>query len=137
VSREEKSANKALWPKSFTALMPIFTCRERISPARFGKYSFLAADFFDGLFASQLDSRTKMRPTSKGISGACHVGRWSKQSGSGLDRFRERLNQLRSGSSSGIHFSRDKRLEDTRRKTERASRGCIGAYRGTFSSDPT
>jgi len=56
VSREEKSAEKALWPKSLAALMLAFICRERISPARFGKNSFLAAYFFDGLFIFHLDS---------------------------------------------------------------------------------
>jgi hypothetical protein len=67
VSGEEKSAEKALWPKSLAALMLAFICRERISPARFGKNSFLAAYFFDGLFFFHLDSRTKMRPSSKGF----------------------------------------------------------------------
>ena len=52
---------------------------------------------------SQVYSRTKMRPSSKWISGAFHVGVWSNQSGSGSLGFRGRLNQSRSGSSSGIH----------------------------------
>ena len=44
-----------------------------------------------------------MRPSSKWISLGCHVWLWSKPSGSGFDGFLERLNQSRSGSSSGIH----------------------------------
>lgn len=51
----------------------------------------------------QVDSRTRMRPSSKWISGAIHAGVWSNQSGSGSLGFRGRLNQSRSGSSSGIH----------------------------------
>ena len=44
-----------------------------------------------------------MRPSSKWISLGLHAGLWSKPSGSGFDGFLERLNQSRSGSSSGIH----------------------------------
>jgi hypothetical protein len=51
----------------------------------------------------QVDSRTRMRPSSKWISGAFHVWLWSIPSRSGLDGFRGRLNLSRSGSSSGIH----------------------------------
>jgi hypothetical protein len=52
----------------------------------------------------QVYSRTRMRSTSKWISGAFHVGVWSNPSGSGLfEGFRGRFNQSRSGSSSVIH----------------------------------
>jgi len=44
-----------------------------------------------------------MRPSSKWISLGCHVWLWSKPARSGFDGFLERLNQSRSGSSSGIH----------------------------------
>jgi len=119
VCREEKSAEKALWPKSLAALMLAFICRERISPARFGKNSFLAAYFFDGLFYFSSGFENQDATVVQRLSGACRVERWSKQSRSALDGFPERLKQLRPGSSSGIHFARDKRL------------------RGTASSDPT
>ena len=85
----------------------IFNHHGRSSPARFCKIfcsRFFCSDFSAvGLFAFQLDSRTKVRPSSSWISGARHVWRWSKPSGSGFDGFRRRLNQSRLGSSSGIH----------------------------------
>ena len=45
----------------------------------------------------QVDSRTRELPSSSWISGACHVWRWSKPSGSGFDGFRGRLNPIEIG----------------------------------------
>ena len=52
---------------------------------------------------SQVDSRTRVLPSSSWISSGSHVGLWSNPSESGFEGFRGRLNQSRSGSSSGIH----------------------------------
>jgi hypothetical protein len=43
-------------------------------------------------------SRTRVRPSPRGISSGYQPGRWSKPSGSGSDGLRGRLNQSRSGS---------------------------------------
>ena len=115
VSREEKRDATAVsrWP--FLVLTVKYNWREHSSPGRFAKI------YFGGGFSAfrrvcpdlQVYSRTRMRPSSKWISGACHVwltssprlrsSRWSMPSGSGFEGFRGRLNQSRSGSSSGIH----------------------------------
>lgn len=65
---------------------------------------FLLAAVFRRVWPDlQVDSRTRMRPSSKKIYGACHFGRWSMPSGAGFEGFRGRLNPSRSVSSSGIH----------------------------------
>jgi len=119
VRRDKKRDESALSQRPFLVLKLNFICREHDFRDRFGKNSFLAAYFFDGLFYFSSGFENQYATVVQRLSGACRVGRWSKQSRSGLDGFRERLKQLRPGSSSGIHFARDKRL------------------RGTASSDPT
>ena len=51
---------------------------------------------------SHVYSRTRMRPSPSGTSGAFHAGLWSNHSESGSDGFRGWLNQVRFGSSSEI-----------------------------------
>ena len=65
---------------------------------------FLAAVCSGGSASGlQVKSRTRVRPSPRGISSGCQLGRWSKSSGAEFDGFRGRLNQSRFGSSSGIH----------------------------------
>lgn len=51
---------------------------------------------------SQESLRAQMRPSSDGVSTGCQVGLWSNDSGSVPVGWRSWLNQLKSGSSSGI-----------------------------------
>ena len=102
MSREEKRDKTAVSQGPFLVLTVTFIRRERSSAGRFAKISF-GGGFRRVCPDLQVDSRTRMRPSSNWISGAFHVGVWSNQSGSGSLGFRGRLNQSRSGSSSGIH----------------------------------
>lgn len=46
--------------------------------------------FFESAGRGQVDPRTRIRLSSGWISGACHVGWWSKPTGPGLEDFRGR-----------------------------------------------
>ena len=94
----------------FSAVFIFF--RENSSPDRFVKISFGSGFLADELPACQVYSKTRVLPSSSWISSGFHVGLapsmklrrtgWSKPSGSGLEGYRGRLNQTRSGSSSGM-----------------------------------
>ena len=111
VSREEKSDATAVsrWP--FLVLTVTFICHKRSFPDRFAKISF--GDFsVGGLPACQVYSRTRMRPSSKWISGACHVWLWSRADcfgGAGMRRivdWRFEIGDLRLGEDSGGRMMR-------------------------------
>jgi hypothetical protein len=76
--------------------------RERSFPGRSAKI-YWHSGFFLGASGAQVTSRSRVRPSPRGISSGCQAGLWSNESGSESDGGLAWLNQFRSGSSSGIH----------------------------------
>jgi len=72
-------ANRRLVLAEFGGFTAIFICREHSFPNRFAKISFDSGSVMiitggTPVPLSQVYSRTRVRPSSNWISGACHVG---------------------------------------------------------------